>query len=170
MLFNKIKPFFVSAELTQAELKKDLPLALDMHLCDIAKKEGKEIYGIEKLEDQMKAIDKISLQEQARMLMDGVKDSSDIEEKFKDLLETYLNADLDKMVELTNDSTLPADFSQAFLVSRNKTMAKSISKLIKKHKTFVAIGAAHLGGKDGIITLLRKKGYTVEPIPFEFIK
>jgi uncharacterized protein YbaP (TraB family) len=51
-----------------------------------------------------------------------------------------------------------------FIVDRNKTMANSIDSLVKKGSLFSAIGAAHLAGKNGVIQLLQKKGYTVNPI------
>jgi uncharacterized protein YbaP (TraB family) len=36
--------------------------------------------------------------------------------------------------------------------------------------TFNAVGAAHLGGENGVIALLRKNGYTVKPIKTKFKK
>jgi uncharacterized protein YbaP (TraB family) len=41
-------------------------------------------------------------------------------------------------------------------------MADRIDGFIKKESTFIAVGALHLPGTDGVVALLRKKGYTVE--------
>ena len=39
-----------------------------------------------------------------------------------------------------------------------------IEGLIKKQATFIAVGAAHLGGEKGVLNLLKLKGYTIEPL------
>ena len=49
-------------------------------------------------------------------------------------------------------------------------MADRIAAISKEQVTFNAVGAAHLGGKDGVIALLRKNGYTVKPIKTKFNK
>ena len=52
--------------------------------------------------------------------------------------------------------------------NRNKTMAKQFSKISKDQTLFCAVGAAHLVGDKGVLALLRKKGYTVEPVVFKW--
>lgn len=52
----------------------------------------------------------------------------------------------------------------ALITNRNHIMTKSIDSLAKKGSLFAAVGAAHLAGKEGILELLIKKGYTVKPI------
>jgi uncharacterized protein YbaP (TraB family) len=49
-------------------------------------------------------------------------------------------------------------------------MAKNFVKIAKKQSVFCAVGAAHLPGETGVIELLRKKGYTVEPVIFNWMK
>lgn len=166
LLYNKMKPFFLQSQLSQLSMPKDEEKALDLFFFDYAKKHNKMTLGIEKLEDQLSAIKAISLQEQGKMLMQTVRDTSDAD--FEELITAYLNADFEKFAELMKDTTLPANFEEALLTDRNKGMAKHIAKYCKKQSTFNAIGAAHLPGPNGVIALLRKKGYTVEAIPFNF--
>jgi uncharacterized protein YbaP (TraB family) len=71
------------------------------------------------------------------------------------------------MLTLTNeengeDEKLQKLFEELMITNRNKTMVRRAIPLIVKDKTFIAVGAAHLGGKNGIIQLLRDQGYTVE--------
>lgn len=168
MLFNKTKPFFIMSQVMQADMNKDMPLALDMHFLDLARKNGKKAFGIEKFDEQMAAVDQISLKDQIKMMLESIRDTSKTENKFDELLQTYLKADLDKMLILSADSSMPENFNKAFLIDRNVKMAKNIAKFSSKQSTFNAIGAAHLGGEKGVINLLRKKGYTLEPITFKF--
>lgn len=170
-VFNKMKPFFLSSQLMQMELSMDMELALDLHFLQYARNNEKLCLGIEKFKDQMKAIDAMSLEDQADMLYQGLTDttSSLSMDAFDELLEAYIIQDIDKLYELSSDTTMPAEFNEYFLVKRNKKMARRIIKFGKKQATFNAIGAAHLPGEEGVIELLRKRGYTVNPIKFEFI-
>lgn len=170
LMYEKMKPFMIYSQLSQIGMKQDMELALDAWFLDKARKMKKSVFGIEKLEDQLGAIDMISLEEQAKMLMNYVLDTSSANSNdgFDQLLEAYLNADLEKMVSLAADTTLPKVFADAFLINRNKKMADNIEKIIKKQSSFNAIGAAHLGGPNGVIALLREKGYTLRPVHFKF--
>ncbi|MDD4576306.1 MAG: TraB/GumN family protein [Bacteroidales bacterium] len=170
LMFNKMKPFFISSQLMAGKMKQDMPTALDPFLLAKARKLNKKCLGIEKFEHQISAIDKISLEEQAKMLVEELKDTTSQDAKFDELLDTYLEMDIEKMIELSKDTTLPKNFEKAFLIDRNIKMAKNIHKQIRKQPIFVAIGAAHLGGKNGIIYLLRKKGYTIRPVGMSFVE
>lgn len=170
LMFNKIKPFFTSTQLMISNSNKEMEDALDPHLLKIARNLNKKCVGIETFQDQIDAVDKISLKEQAKMLMSGLKDTSTTDLKSNDLIESYLKMDINEMVELTKDTTMPKVFEEVFIWKRNVRMANSIDKQIKKQSIFVAIGAAHLGGEKGVLQYLRNKGYSVRPVSMKFIK
>ncbi len=165
---GKMKPFFLSSQLMQIDMPKDMDRPLDADFLKKARQLGKKIVGIEKLKDQMAAIDQISIKEQAELLLKGVQDSVNNMEVFENLVKAYLHFDFESIQTLLSDTTLPEKFQEALLIKRNKKMARRIAKIAKKNSSFNAIGAAHLWGERGVIALLRKKGYTVEPIPFKF--
>jgi uncharacterized protein YbaP (TraB family) len=53
-----------------------------------------------------------------------------------------------------------APIYRKLITDRNRTMAQRIDELIKQGKPlFVVIGSGHLPGKDGVIELLRQRGY-----------
>jgi hypothetical protein len=55
------------------------------------------------------------------------------------------------------------DLYELLIVKRNKNFASQIDGLLKGDGTaLVAVGAGHLVGKDGVPTLLKSMGYTVE--------
>ena len=163
-----MKPFFISSQLMQGEMPKDMPDALDVYFYKLAKKQNKTTLGIEEISDQLSAIEEISINDQIKMLLDAIKDSTKKENDFENLISAYTGSNLDEMLKLSNDTTLPANFNKAFLIDRNKKMAKNIAKYCKTQSTFNAIGAAHLGGKKGVVELLRQKGYTLTPIYIKF--
>jgi len=171
LLYNKMKPFFLSSQLMQMNMQQDMDMALDLYFLNKARETGMLCYGVEEFSDQISAIDAISLQEQAEMLFEGLTDTTGNNdmEKLDEMLIEYMNFNLEHLFDMTNDTALPAEFNKAFLIDRNVGMVKNFIKISKKHTLFCAVGAAHLPGETGIIALLRKKGYTVEPVIFEWV-
>ena len=138
---------------------------LDMFIYQTGRKYKKRIIGLESATESMLSIMKIK-QDDARpddknreLLLKIVK-SGNFNEATKDY---YREKDV-----LMLDSIYKLMFSKkahdALIVNRNIIMTKSIDSLAKTGSLFSAVGAAHLAGKQGIIQLLRDKGYTVSPI------
>lgn len=67
---------------------------------------------------------------------------------------------------LTNalEQNLPPSYYKALFEDRNRAWMKKISKLISKKSVFFAVGAGHLGGQNGLLELLRQKGFVVSPV------
>ena len=166
IFMNGMKPFFVSSTLEQLDLRQDAEDALDLYLLKKAREYGKVCYGLEKYMDQIRAIDAISLKEQADMLSQMLHDTAQVSQDFEDMLEAYLRFELDSLAAMTQDTALPKKFEKVLVNDRNVTMVKRFLTISGEHTVFCAVGAAHLAGTKGIIALLRKKGYTVEPVPF----
>ena len=165
---NHFKPFFASTIFMMAYIPKEEPEAMDMHLLGIARENNKKVLSIEELKDQLNAIDKITPKEQAKMLMQGIKDSTSWSKDYDNMREAYIKGDLDKLFILMQDPAMPENFNKAFLVDRNGKMAKNIASFCLSQPTFCAIGAAHLPGKVGVIALLKKEGFILRPIQVKF--
>ena len=169
-LVNGYKPFFFSSALQQADMAKDQDDALDVYFLKKARAADKKCFGVEQYQDQIAAIDAISLKEQIKMLVQSLEtteqDSS--QNEFEELLNAYLTYNFDKMLELSNDPSMPKKFNKVFLVDRNVGMADHFAEIARSQSLFCVIGAAHLAGEKGVPSLLRKKGYTVEPVLFQF--
>ena len=81
------------------------------------------------------------------------------------MLNLYLNEDLEGLYKIVSEeSDAIPEFNHNFLVVRNKNWIPVIEKNISSNSFFIAVGAAHLPGENGVIQLLRSKGYSVEPI------
>lgn len=171
IFLNTMKPFFLVTSIQQMDFNHDQEEALDMFFQKQAQQQGKSCYGLEKYIDQINALDAIPLKEQVTMMVQFLHDTSEVAADENDkLIQTYLAFELDSLVEMTQDTSLPPQFGKILVDKRNVTMAKGFQKIAKKERLFCAVGAAHLGGKKGIIALLRKKGYTVEPVLFQWTK
>lgn len=170
IFMNTMKPFFIGSALQQADLPKGAESALDLYLLRQARADGKTCYGLEQYIDQIKALDAISMNDQISMLLEVIHDTANQSAKeMEDLLDSYLRFDLDKMWEMSLDTALPKKFSKVLLYDRNVKMAKRFVEIAKKQTLFCAVGCAHLAGDKGVIALLRKKGYTVEPVVFTWL-
>lgn len=163
-----MKPFFISANIIQQLAPRDMPVPLDLFFINEARKEDKDVIGLETLEEQIAIIDGLSYTAQAKMLVESMEDVDEIKAQFNELIEAYLSMDSKKVVELTEDPSMPAAFMEELLNKRNKIMVERMIDPIRTNSTFVAVGAAHLYGNDGIVALLKDKGYMVEPVEFLF--
>lgn len=165
---QRIKPFFLSANIVNSLTQKNTSIPLDLHFIKYAREHNKQVIGLETLNEQIDLIDKLSYSEQARMLFKTLTDSLDIETVFNSLLESYLKMDTDSLMQLINDPSIPEEFMKDILHERNQTMAVRLEGLIRESSVFCAVGAGHLFGTDGIIELLKEKGYKLEPVLFSF--
>ena len=73
-----------------------------------------------------------------------------------------IQQDLDRLSELSKESS--NYLNRSFLEDRNLDWIPKIENMMKDKVVFVAVGAAHLAGQEGVIELLIKKGYHVLPI------
>ncbi|MWB95655.1 hypothetical protein GON26_14910 [Flavobacterium sp. GA093] len=138
---------------------------LDMFIFQTGKKYKKKITGLEDAKESMISLlnimgdDATPKEENKLLLMKIIKNRNPTEV----MKEYYREKDIVML-----DSIYKLMFSKkahdALIVNRNIIMTKSIDSIAKTGSLFSAVGAAHLAGKDGIIELLRQKGYTVKPI------
>jgi hypothetical protein len=55
-------------------------------------------------------------------------------------------------------------YMDLLLYNRNRKWAKALDSLLPAKSLLIAVGAGHLPGKKGVIALLKKEGFTVEPV------
>jgi uncharacterized protein YbaP (TraB family) len=162
--FNKyihLKPFFFSSLISQEQMGEIS--SYEIELDKMAKSRRKRRMGLESIEYQLETINKMSIEDQVKMMMDEIDVNPSTQ--FNNLLTLYLNEDLNGLYEaVTAESNEIPDFNQNFLVKRNTNWIPIIEKQISKKATFIAVGAAHLPGENGVIQLLKSKGYQVIPV------
>ena len=78
---------------------------------------------------------------------------------------SYRNGNLAKLEELLSIETYSEQEAKVMLDDRNKKWFEQLPSMMKEQQTFVAVGALHLSGKNGLINLFRNAGYTVTPLP-----
>ncbi|MDE5989240.1 MAG: TraB/GumN family protein [Duncaniella sp.] len=127
---------------------------------------GKEIGGFETIQDQCNALFGSSIIEQAESLMDMVRNDDKAGEMAMKLAKAYLSGDLNAMLALMEDPANGAseEWNERMINSRNANWMRIIAGLLPSASVLVAVGAGHLPGEKGLISLLRKNGYSVDPV------
>jgi uncharacterized protein YbaP (TraB family) len=139
---------------------------LDIYFAAQAKKENKIITPLETMESQFDMLlDHFPVEEQARQLVENVKQKELAAKAATDMIKLYLEKDLEGMHFMMD--SYPEDLTgnmDYMLKERNEAWIKVLPGLMKSGSQFIAVGAGHLLGADGLIALLRKEGYTVKPV------
>jgi uncharacterized protein YbaP (TraB family) len=165
-MVSTVKPFMVSAMLYPKML--DCPMqSIEGELMKIAKEQKEEIFGLETVAEQLNVFDAIPYQEQMNELVKTAKgDLKKDKEELDSMLVVYKSEDVDAMQKLTkeSDNVLTSKYDDILLNNRNKNWIPKITTIAKAKPTFFGVGAAHLGGENGVINLLRKQGYKVEAV------
>ena len=163
--FNKMKPMMLAALLYPRMMPCKTPSGVEIELMTIAKKEKKEILGFETIEFQSSIFDSIPYSVQAKDLLKSIDSMDKYKLYFNKMVQTYKNQQTDSLVAIVNDKTFTdGENNDALLKNRNINWVKQLKTIFPKNNIFMAVGAAHLFGNDGLIDLLRKDGFTVKPI------
>jgi uncharacterized protein YbaP (TraB family) len=155
---SRFQPFFLSSLITQELIGKSKSYEIEFK--KLAKKNKMSMSGLETIQFQMNLLSEVSNEEQIKMLLLGLTTDNS---EFNKLLENYLKKDINQLVTLMNTDLSP-EFYSNFIVKRNQKWIPIISELIQKKSTFIAVGAAHLPGKEGVLNLLQEAGYKITPI------
>ena len=158
-----LKPFV----LTSMVLIKALPCtemeSYETFFTTKATAAGMPIAGLETVEYQVGIFDqipqKLQLDELGKMLSENYSQN-----EFQTMISTYLSEDIFALDQTMNSSGMMSDYRSILLDERNKSWIPKIEEAMKSKPVFVAVGAGHLAGEFGVINLLQKAGYTVEPI------
>lgn len=164
-MMDRYKPFLVSAMLMPK--MADCPVqSIEQSLIDVTKKQNEETYGLETFAEQFEVFDAIPYKDQMDDLLKSAKDNMASDKAEYDKMMAMYNAqDLNGLMKLMSESdNKTTSHTDVLLVNRNKNWIPKIEKTAKEKPTFFGVGAAHLGGDNGVIMLLRKKGYTVEAV------
>ena len=141
----------------------------DLVLLSKAKENGAEVAGLETLMEQASLFDRLTMAEQVKLLVDTVCHYDLVQENFTMLKSLYLKQDLGNMYRYSRFYTARGEaiykkVMQALLADRNITMVERMQPMLTRGKAFIAIGALHLTGAEGVLALLEKQGYRLQAV------
>lgn len=137
-----------------------MPQFLDAYFQVLGLRFNKEIIALEALEDQYALTNEFKLSER-NIIDNGI--NAFTQEK---LTELYLKGDIEALQRFMKSNLSVQDqLYEEVIIKRNKLMLEKLLEQLKRNQSFFcAVGAGHLGGEDGLIQLLRTKGYRLRPV------
>lgn len=171
-----LKPAAIATQLALMETLATMPpevaqavasgQQLDSQIQAMGRAATKEIIAMESIEQQLELLFGAPLTKQTEDLMDGVKQilEGKAVENARKLSEAYMNQDLAAIKKQVFDSedSDPEDLKR-LITDRNGEWATKLAGILPEKTILLAVGCGHLPGPDGLIELLRKAGYLVEP-------
>ncbi|MBC5774162.1 TraB/GumN family protein [Pontibacter sp. KCTC 32443] len=163
---ERMKPFMLHSMLL-SQLTECQAVSYEQSLMEIAQTQGKEVIGLETVGEQLSAIDEMPANVQAAMLTKMINNMEEARQTYRTMVKLYLQQDLSGLDALSRKEYNNEEYhlyEQAFLVNRNKRWIPVMEREARIEPTFFAVGAGHLTGENGLLELLRKRGYTVTPV------
>ncbi|MBK6977616.1 MAG: TraB/GumN family protein [Cytophagaceae bacterium] len=140
-------------------------MTMETELMKIAGKHSIETVGLETIEFQMDVLGKIPNKMQAEYLLETIRNTGKARKEFEDMVEGYKLRNLEFLMEkMLSQEGFDKNMEKAMLTERNINWIPVIEKLISEKPTFIAVGAGHLPGENGVLNLLKSKGYDVKSL------
>lgn len=162
--FRQMKPAALQTILSIRSVDCDAPVSYENNIMDEAKKLKKEIIGLEEAREQLSLLDNLPADSIIAGLISLIDSNAPEKATYKKLAVLYKKQDLPALYQLILQSKEQGDNMDAFLDERNQRWISRIVEKMDQCSVFFAVGAGHLWGENGLITLLRKEGYTVKPV------
>ena len=147
---------------------------MDFSLSLRASGAGMKVVGLETLEQQLSFLEDMPDEQQLQLLDQALEEYREVGRIHAEMVDSYLGGDLTALESLAEQqmgelSPQTRDyFMQQGIDMRNLRMVDSLLKYLDEGTVFVAVGALHLPGENGLISLLRKRGFELAPLPLPF--
>ena len=164
---QRMKPWVIGLTLMALEIQKagfDPKLGVDRYFFEKAKKAGKEIRGLESVAYQIDRFDGMPAVAQEQMLRASLEDVDTQLANVKSLADAWAEGDTTATEKLLISSLKDAPTAyERLVVERNRNWMPAVDACLQQASPcFIVVGAAHLVGPDGLVTMLKRKGYRVE--------
>jgi len=164
-MVSTYKPFMLTSMLYTSMIGCQ-PIAFEKEFEKLAKADSMEIKGLETIESQMAIFDEVPYKAQAKMLVKSLYELDKGKQQFNEMVALYKTKNVAALHDDVTGDTDLGNYENVLLDKRNRNWIPIISKFVAEKPSFIAVGAGHLGGKNGVINLLRKQGYTVTPVMY----
>ena len=169
---NMLKPGAISVQMQAMQAVKHFPNFNENELIDMAvqtraNEMGRPSIGLETINEQIDLLFNGSLTKQAEGLLEACKKDELFTVQSSALVEAYMAQDLAKIESIMTDPELGGDDAEAMdalIYDRNRSWVQKLVKMMPERAALVCVGAGHLPGNQGLLQLLRDRGYTVEPM------
>ncbi len=179
LLKDEVCPIFIMLMLqqqsevnrTSMDHEQFLEEAMDMRFHRLASQHGLTTIGLETWSEQMEKVTSIDLQTQAKLLLETTRGKIFSNVLVDDMVGSYYRQDLTEMANAVDTSdSLQMKMYDRILFDRNDQFVARALPYFMNGPTFMAVGALHLAGERSVLTMLQNNGFTIERVPFAFLK
>lgn len=161
--FFGLPPFILLNLLMVSDLGSRRSIPMDQWFWNEAKKQGLKTSGLSSYVEHYGLLKEIELEDQVKMLKEYIKSYSSSFKKAKNLLDLYQEGRIHQLYKYSTSSL--GNYRSLMLTERNVSMAVKIADSCLNNNALFVIGAAHLSGEKGVISLLKHKhGLSVRPV------
>ena len=168
---KSLKPSAISTQMQAMQALKYFPNFDATNLIDVAVQTrandaGRPSVGLESVQEQIDLLFNSPLTEQATGLVEACKQDEFFQVQSAALVDAYMSQDLDKIQTVMTDATMGGseEAMEALIYNRNRLWAAKLVEMMPERACLVCVGAGHLPGDQGLLQLLRERGFTVEPV------
>jgi uncharacterized protein YbaP (TraB family) len=136
---------------------------IEQYFVELAERNGKEIYGLESLESQIRIFDELPRDSQQALLEQTLDELDLADDAMRELAGAWRDGELEKLTEklLADFASFPGLYD-SLVVDRNRSWIAPLEGYLRERRRYlVVVGALHLVGPDNVVTLLEQRGFTV---------
>lgn len=173
-LVSRMKPWILASLVATPACEQARKSAgvdfLDKRIAEDAKAKGKDVEGLETLNEQLSALASLPMKFHIRGLVESLEMGKLVDDVSVTMTDLYLAGKIGEIMPMM-EAVSPkqdeaagsgyAEFQKRIVTDRNQVMATRAQPIIDRGDAFIAVGALHLPGDDGVIARLRRAGYTV---------
>jgi uncharacterized protein YbaP (TraB family) len=164
-MMNRFKPYFISSLIGEQMMSCSQKNGMEELIMRESKQYEKEIKGLETTEFQASIFDSIPYEKQAKDLVAYIDSIDNYREVTMEMVNVYRQQNLERMDSLMHKSDPGMEqYMDLLLYGRNRRWVAQMPEIMKEQTVLFAVGAGHLPGEQGVISLLRKAGYSVTPM------
>ena len=169
---NRMKPW--AAMMTLSTPPPETGFFMDLSLSLRASGNGLTVVGLETLEQQLSFLENMPMPMQLALLDQAIAEFDEVRETHDQMVNTYLLNNLVELQKVTDEQLeavgddAGAYFIESGINARNLRMVERLSSELENNTVFVAVGALHLPGEKGLLSLLRKRGFKLSPLDMPF--
>lgn len=163
-MFQMMKPSALISLFTLKTVGCSDAVAYESKIVEAAQSEKKEVTGLETASEQLKVLNDVPTDTVVAELMEMTEEFNEQRTLYDRMVAAYKAQELPRLYTIMKESGEMSGEWNAFLDDRNRKWIPRMEEKMKRQPVFFAVGAGHLYGDAGVIALLRKAGYTVEPV------
>ena len=165
-MFQQMKPIMLQTVMGLSEVSCKNAVSYEENIMKTAQETDKEILGLEDPQEQLNVLESIPADSVINSVLEEVTGHKNPEgdDDYNKMIVAYKQQDIPALYQYITQSKSISDDMGEFLDVRNKKWIPRMATKMEKSSVFFAVGAGHLWGENGVISLLRNDGYKVEMV------